>query len=328
MDANQTRTKSGRWTRRLITSLVVIAVALGGSELLLRAVGLGRPTLIQRDQAAGYILEPNQSLNRFGDKIRVNSYGMRSDDLPPSKSPGVFRLLIVGDSYAYGTTMVDQANIFAEILKKELPSQIHQPVEVFNASAGGWAISNELGYVRSRGVFGADLVLLVLNQGDPTQPFAPYDPVDPFSYTVDHHPRFALQEVWDHYLIPKIFPQRYAPAHLPTPSEDEQVATQNLAYLDQLLQITRAAKTPLAVAYIPIPTAKDSPARLIAWCTEHRVPLINLTPVAAQWNANDVLTVDHAHYNTKGNRLVADQLERDWPAVMPPSTDSAPAARQ
>jgi hypothetical protein len=325
MGANETSTKS-KWTRRLIAGVLVTAVGLGGSELLLRAIGLGKPILVQPDQAAGYILKPNQELHRFGGNVHVNAYGMRSDDLPASKPPGVFRLLVVGDSYAYGTTQVDQGHIFVELLQKELPPLIHRPVEVLNASAGGWAISNELGYVRSRGLFDADLVLLVLNNADPVQPFAPYKPDE--APSVDHHPSFALQEVWERYLEPLIFPKKPAPVKATTASEDAAVAAQNLRYLDQLLQLTSAAKIPLALAYIPLPTETASPVGLIAWCEKNRVPLINLSSAAAQWKGLDVLNLDRGHYNTKGNRLIADQLEKGWPTVMPPAGDAAPSASQ
>jgi hypothetical protein len=328
METDQTSSKPRssrprKWTGRVLIGLAVIVVAIGAFELALRCIGLGKPVLIQRDQAAGYILEPNQNLTRFGKHIRTNSLGMRSDELPASKSAGVFRLLIVGDSYAYGTTRVDQSQIFAELLQRELPQQIHRDVEVLNASAGGWAISNEVGYVRSRGLFDADMVLLVLNQGDPTQEFEQYYPNDSLSYTLDHHPVFALQEFWDHYLSPKLFPETVAPSHIATPSEEQQTETQNLGYLDELLKMTRTAKTPLAVVYISIPTSPESPTRLIAWCADNHVPMIDLAPVTQHWPAAEVLNPDQAHFNTMGNRRIADQLEKTWPIVMPSTGNSA-----
>ncbi len=306
--------------------LVAIVAALGVCELVLRAAGLGNPILIEPDQAAGYILKPEQNLHRFGGVVRTNSYGMRSEEVPASRPPGVFRLLLVGDSYTYGTTSVDQSHIFAELLHKELPALIHKPVEVFAAAAGGWAIANELGYARSRGLFDADLVLLVLNDGDPDQPFATYEEQGS-TPSVDHHPSFALQEVWERYLKSRLFPDKSAEgAEQPTADEERRVAAQNLAHLDQLLQLTRAAKIPLAVAYIPKPTATASPSGLVAWCASRQVPLINLASATSQWKSDDVLLHDHVHYNAKGNRLIATELEKDWRIVMPAAGKSAQSA--
>lgn len=323
MGTIQPSSKPRKWTRWLLFAFILIVVGLGASELLLRAIGLGNPILIQPDEAAGYIFEPNQTLHRFGGLVRIDSHGMRSDPLPPSKPAGTFRLLLVGDSYTYGTTDVDQSRIFAELLHKELPSIIDKPVEVLNASTGGWAIGNEVGFVRSRGLFNADLVLLVLNPGDQTQPFEPYRP-DGMSPTIDHHPSFALQEIWERYLKLRLFPPKpEPPAPQSTLDEQKRAAAQNLVYLDQLLQLTRAAKTPLAVAYIPTPAETDPPSGLIAWCASRRVPLINLTSAASHWNPNEVLREDHAHYNTKGHRLIATELEKDWSTIMPAAANSA-----
>jgi len=303
-------------------ALVIVILSIGASEFYLRHLGLGRPALIMPDPAAGYILKPDQDLHRFGNETRINSYGMRSDPVPAIKQANVFRILIVGDSFAYGSTQLDQSQIFAELLHHELPRILHRPVEVFNASAGGWAISNELGYVRSRGVFNADLVLLALNNGDPTQPFNEYSQVGLPS--VDNHPDFALQELWERYLKGRIFPGRAQPVNTDTAASDAANATQNLSYLDQFLAVTIAGGSRMAVAYIPLPTHTDPATGLIAWCAANHVPLIDLASAAKQWaSIPDIFIVGGGHYNAKGNRLIADELEKDWPVVMPSPQASA-----
>jgi len=97
---------------------------------------------------------------------------MRSDEVSPVPTPGVVRVLFVGDSLTYGTTHVDQRKIFTQIVGRGLPSIVHHSVEVLNASANGWAPDNEWSWVRTRGIFHSNFVLLVLNDGDVTQPWA------------------------------------------------------------------------------------------------------------------------------------------------------------
>jgi hypothetical protein len=302
-----------RWA---LGGLAIVILSLGASELYLRHLGLGRPALIVPDAAAGYTMKPDQELHRFGKKTRINSYGMRSDPVPATKQANVFRILIVGDSFAYGSTQLDQSQTFAELLHHELPRILHRPVEVFNASAGGWAIPNELGYVRSRGVFDADLVLLALNNGDPTQPFQEYSHAGLPS--VDNHPNFALQELWERYLKGRIFPGPAQAVSTDTAASDAANAKQNLRYLDQFLKITIAGGSRMAIAYIPLPAKTEPATGLIAWCAANHVPLIDLTSAAKQWvSVPDIFIVGGGHYNAKGNRLIANELEKDWPVVMP-----------
>ena len=51
--------------------------------------------------------------------------------------------------------------------------------------------------------------------------------------------------------------------------------------------------------------------------------MIDLAPVTQHWPAAEVLNPDQAHFNTKGNRRIADQLEKTWPIVMPSTGNSA-----
>ncbi len=155
----------------LCRGIAAIAAVLLLSEAGLRwGVGLGRSVLYVEDSSAGYVLAPNQSVWRFNAHISTNSFGMRSDPISASKPPGTHRILFVGDSVTFGTTHVDQSEIFTVRIKNWFAHR--QPTEILNASAGGWAPANELGYLKSRGIFGSDLVVLTLNTNDLAQPMA------------------------------------------------------------------------------------------------------------------------------------------------------------
>ena len=45
-----------------------------------------------------------------------------------------------------------------------------------NGSISGWAIANELAFLKEHGTLSADRVILVLNDGDPTQPMSSPNP--------------------------------------------------------------------------------------------------------------------------------------------------------
>src|SRR5205814_2503693 len=125
----------------------------------------------------------------------INAAGMRSAPIVSPKPKDEFRLLMIGDSVLYGMTHVDQSKIATSILARELPEQLHRQVEVLNASAGGWAVENEVGYLRSRGTFDADEVVFLLNGYDLTQPFNDLVPGVALTFPAQNPP-LALWEGW------------------------------------------------------------------------------------------------------------------------------------
>jgi hypothetical protein len=114
---------------------------------------------------------PHQDLHRFFSHIHINAYGMRSDDIEAYKPPGKRRILLDGDSVLFGTAYLDQA-VTSQAVCSAILDRIQR---VLNVSAGGWAPSNELGFLRAKGTFGADLVVFVLNTNDLAQPFTGFE---------------------------------------------------------------------------------------------------------------------------------------------------------
>lgn len=179
--------------------LGVFVVLLIVAEIALRLVfGLGHPLLMQPNPIYGYMPAPNQDLHRFFSHIHINAYGMRSDDIEVNKPLGKHRILFAGDSVLFGTTYLDQAVIFATRVQRDLGPD----TQVMNASAGGWAPSNELGFLKAKGTFGADLVVFVLNTKDLTQPFAGFEEN---ALNPTHNPPTAVGELLARYVAPRIF---------------------------------------------------------------------------------------------------------------------------
>ena len=153
-------------TRRKLLRLASLAlttcgIGLAVCEAILRfGFGLGNPILIEPDAACAYILKPDQDVIRFSVHTHINHYGMRSDELPSQRAAGALRLLFVGDSITYGTTRVDQREIFTEILHREgfVPAsgQFHEglpfrkPVEMLanvrdlTLDAAGWSTADDV----------------------------------------------------------------------------------------------------------------------------------------------------------------------------------------
>lgn len=69
-------------------------------------------------------------LKRFG---TPNALGFRDREHAEAKAPGVYRILVVGDSFTYGMGIDRPDERVGERLERELPARIGRPVEVVNA---------------------------------------------------------------------------------------------------------------------------------------------------------------------------------------------------
>jgi hypothetical protein len=307
--------------RGVASTLAVLLLCVAITEVILRfVVGLGNPILIQADPDCAYILKPDQNVYRFFVHTRTNRYGMRSDEVRAMRDASALRILFVGDSITYGTTRVDQSDIFTEFLHRDLPALINRPVEVLNASAGAWAPDNELSYLRSRGIFHADLVVLVLNNGDLTQPRATVAEVGedlPLK-----RPTTAIEEFCTRYIRPRMIHWlRRKDAGDSVVANADWITRENLADLDNIEQLVMSQGARLIVAYIPF--RRDIPERAYGaensfkiWAAAHRVAMFDLTAAELPYSAKDITLDNGVHFNAKGNSIIAHAVEQAWPQVV------------
>lgn len=296
----------------------VLAIVLV-AEVGLRIRGLGNPVLFTADSACGYLPTPSQEVRRFGALNIINRFGMRSPDFTEQGNGNAARVLFVGDSVTYGTTMVDQSEIFTSLISRDLPGQIGRPVEVLNASAGGWAVGNELGFLRSRGTFGSSLVIFVLNTGDLFQPFSRVELS--LSRGFPHTPPpCALYELWVRYAWPRIVHDKSAvdPGSLLAPGEIAAGVQATLRALAQADQLTRSRGAHFAIIYSPFSGAQSTDAGytkafddLRSWALTRRVPFVSLESDYAKLPATLVYR-DGIHLRPAGHKLVASAVEREW----------------
>lgn len=99
------------------------------------------------DEELGYVLNPALP--------GMNSLGFRGPEVPPKSDAGIARLLVLGDSIAYGE------GAFPDGLRERLARREGGAVEVVNAAVPGYTIHQERLYFERRlGSVDADLVLL------------------------------------------------------------------------------------------------------------------------------------------------------------------------
>ncbi len=140
--------------KNIALSAAVVAVLFLCTELVFRVFyhpeNLG--TVMRFDGNLGWSLKPGSYLwsvdygRGLSYRIRVNSLGMREREISLRKAPGKKRILILGDSVAFGTG-VEQTERFSDILGRDLGDH----VEVMNGAVAGYACDQEVLYFESFG---------------------------------------------------------------------------------------------------------------------------------------------------------------------------------
>jgi lysophospholipase L1-like esterase len=154
----------------LLAVLVSLLMALLCLEIGLRVIGLGPPvTLNEPHPTLGWAKKRDQVLTRrtsegFDVRYALNRHGLR-DDEAPGKPAGVFRVVVLGDSFTLGTT-VERADLFVDLLEQRLRAE-GRPVEVVNAGTEGWSTDQEVVWLLEEGLaYQPDLVLLMAYEND------------------------------------------------------------------------------------------------------------------------------------------------------------------
>lgn len=310
-------------------------------ELVLRlGFGFGNPLLYQGDDRIGYLLQPNQQVKRFGNRIRVNAYHMRSDAVSPRPNPDQRRIFLIGDSIVNGGWWTDQRDTLSELLQGLLPSAAPQTqTEILNASANSWGPRNELAYLERFGTFGAETIVLVINTDDLFAVTPTAVPVGRDRNYPNHRPATALGEVFQRYLRrPKPDPVLEASRQ----EEGDRVA-RNLSAIVKIQAIAQAHHARFLLLLTPLKRELEiyggprdyelrERQRLVAMTQKQEMPFVDVLPVlnraiAAGETSADALYRDHIHPSVQGNQLIS-QLIADQLSCCPDESRSSEYLRE
>ena len=144
-----------------------------------------------------YELEPNRTARFRGQVVTMNSFGMRSPEIPLEKPEKTKRVVVLGDSYAFGWG-VKQDEMFSRWLEAELVKTAPEGwnVQVLNFGVPGYATFQEVAAFFDKAVkFSPDAVLVYFIKNDFGLPFFIRDLND--SATLLPAPEFERQKVAD-----------------------------------------------------------------------------------------------------------------------------------
>ena len=156
-----------RTTKVLVNGLFLIIAAVVGAGLSEAGLRLfyPQPLGVWHHDPVGLALHwPGlvTYLPQFGQTVSFNSAGMRDREHALKKPAGVFRILVLGDSFMEAL-QVSYEQSFPRLLERALEQKTGQRVEVINASVSGWGTDDELQYLNAYGMsWSPDLILVVM----------------------------------------------------------------------------------------------------------------------------------------------------------------------
>jgi lysophospholipase L1-like esterase len=313
---------------KLVVVFFLIALVVLVVELGLRCLGFGNPLIYLGDAQIGYLLAPNQTTRRWGNRMAINGYSMRSDPVRASRSAQTFRVLMIGDSIVNGGWWTDQRHLISERLKQDLQTELRQrtgllpiapsvtTIEVLNASANSWGPRNELAYLERFGCFEAQLVVLVINTDDlfATAPTAL--PVGHDRNYPAHKPLLAIGEA-----ITRLLPASPLSAELrAVQAEPGDRVGFNLAAITTIHTLVQQSSARLLLIMTPLlreltpPGSRDyevkARQRLMELTQTADIPYLDFLPIFQATPDPTQLYHDHIHLNVTGNRWVSQQIQQ------------------
>jgi hypothetical protein len=156
----------------LLIALLLVGAMVAVLEIALRAAGYSKPIWYRADPQLGWTLRPGARglYNEEGmSRIRISPAGMRDRSHPIAKPRGVYRIAVLGDSYAEAM-QVDFRDTFWWQLEERLAQCSYRPgvrIEVMNFGVRGYGLSQSLTLLESRAMrYSPDLVLLAMSEAE------------------------------------------------------------------------------------------------------------------------------------------------------------------
>jgi len=312
--------------------VLIILVGAVVVELGLRLVlGLGSPPLLTSHEEVGYLFRADQNLIRFTNRVHINGYHQRSEDISIADSSRISRLLFLGDSITWGGVLTDQSETYPELLEARLANWCGHPVEALNASAGSWGIGNLRAYAKHFGLFGSDLVAVQIGEGDLIQPKSDSSGIGSWA-TPRRAPTSAVAELVFRYLWPRAEArwERWTRIETnegtrPSKNQGDQISepkrqqfSRNMRHLRALTAQIRSSGKSLVLIYVPeknnlLPGDRSPPPlyfRFRHWIDDHKISVFDIQD---RWKGRKSVKKyyrDPIHLNERGNRALARGLSQ------------------
>lgn len=301
--------------------LILLGILLGvlmAVEIGLRlGWGWGSPVLYLADSDIGYLLAPNQKTRRYGNLIKINQYSMRSATMTPLPAVGTGRVILLGDSLVNGGWWTDQSQTLSALMGQQLATAGGN-WEVLNVAANSWGPPNQLAYLQRFGLFGSEVIVLLINTDDLFSGIPNSAVVGRDRNYPNISPGLALIEVFNRYFKPS--------APIPTVPQPSDPVGYNLEKIQRIQALARQNHTELILAMTPLlrevgePGSRDyeikARQRLTEFTQSQNWVYIDFLPIFKATAQPETLYRDHIHLTPSGNQLVSETLSQKLTEIL------------
>ena len=287
---------------KITASLAILLIAV---DILLRVFfGLGSPPLFIADKDIGDLYKVDQNLRRFGSRIIYNQYHQRSNKLLDEPA---YRILMLGDSIMNGGSFTDQKDTIPEILERKLNQHFGIKGEALNASADSWGIENEYEYLKKFGVFNSDIVIIQISTDDFVYPKSELLESGSIKHPL-HNPATAIYELFDRYISPRIFKERYKDTRPAIPEDIKSHYYRCLSMVEDMIDIIKKENSQYIILFMPnegeLKKSYESP--VVKLLNKKNIPFIDLADKES--GMREEYFKDGIHLNQPGNQHIVDIL--------------------
>lgn len=302
-----------RSRKKITYSILFIFFLFIGNELFFRYYfGFCDALLYQSSDKYEYIVQPSQNRYRFGAHIQSNSYSQRNEEPDSIK----IKILGLGDSVLFGGTWMDQDSLATTLFSQETGMQM------LNISAGSWGPDNCAAYLKEKGTFNAQAMILVCSSHDAYDIMSFFPVVGNFPTYPDKQYSLAICELIDRYLIPrwKMLFAKYSAkldpdAAVVKAAQHTSVAKKSVIFdpgFDQLKVIADSLHIPFGI-YLHAETGElqrgtynEMGQQICQWAETNHVALMK----GLENGEKAEMYKDIIHFNEKGQRHLADCLKK------------------
>lgn len=325
----------------LALAVVSVTITIIGLEIVLRFAGFqtrgswSEPPY-ERVDGIGHAFKPGyegtmyKGISSGGREVPVsiNSLGMRGPDIPAEKPPGTKRVLVVGDSFAFGYLLPNEDSMPA-LLEGLLDQKGLGDVQVINGGVPGFGIVNAAGLVEQRGLtLAPDVLVLAASPGDIADAGVRTDhdaggggsrvkisraalfKLVRTSAIMTFMQYLGFQGV--HMMDPKLSLQSGLHAKVPPPSIQE-AWNRYARPFGELAKLARERDLPLVLLAYPgeLELFSDNTTVRDRWkalAAENGVTFVDVLPALKERRLDDLYLPADGHPSKDGNQIVAEKL--------------------
>ncbi len=257
---------------------------------------------------------PGKSADLYGANIAINSKGLRDREIDYPRTPGIRRVLFLGDSLTLGWG-VPFESIFSKLLEKDFAEMDGIQTEVINTGVGNYNSEQEYTYYKNEGIkYKSDLVMLLyfINDAEPTPKYKDSVLMEKSIFAVFMWSQ--LNKIWARFNKKKGFLNYYSDLY----KDGSQSWENSKNSLLKIKDLAKSQKNPFIVAVCPelrffkkTYPFSDVHQKILGFLKKSNIDTIDLLPTFKKEVEREELvwvSREDSHPNVLGNRVIANGI--------------------